>query len=116
MFSLLDAILQRPLEGILEDLNIGPKIRAALLGTAGAGDPLSLILRIVKSYEVGDWEQVDAASRAIGFSSDALSPCYLDSLFWVETVSSFEQPERSVERLAAAVDFRRTATAELVAH
>jgi EAL and modified HD-GYP domain-containing signal transduction protein len=115
MFSLLDAILQRPLHGILEDLNIGPNIRAALLGTAGQDDPLSLILRIVKSYELGDWEQVDAAAQAIGFSSEALSPCYLESLFWVETVSSFEQPERSVERLAAAVDFRRNAVAELVA-
>jgi EAL and modified HD-GYP domain-containing signal transduction protein len=115
MFSLLDAILQRPLHGILEDLNIGPNIRAALLGTAGEDDPLSLILRIVKSYELGDWEQVDAAAQAIGFSSEALSPCYLESLFWVETVSSFEQPERSVARLAAAVDFRRNTVAELVA-
>lgn len=32
MFSLLDAILQRPLEGVLDEMNIGPHIRLALLG------------------------------------------------------------------------------------
>src|SRR5580693_2594012 len=65
MFSLLDAILQRPLEGILDDLNIGRNIRNALLNTGADADPLSLVLRIVKAYEVGDWPEVIAATRII---------------------------------------------------
>jgi hypothetical protein len=69
----------------------------------------------VKAYEIGDWETVDAAARAIGLSAEALSPCYIESLFWVETVYSFEQAAESVERLAAAVDFHRKMEVELVA-
>jgi len=88
MFSLLDAILQRPLAGILDELNIGPHIRKALLGPDNEADPLALVLRIVKSYELGDFRQVDEAARVIGLSADDLSTCYLDSLSWVETVFS----------------------------
>ena len=44
MLSLLDAILQRRLETILDELNIGPRIRDALLGTGGEGDLLALVL------------------------------------------------------------------------
>lgn len=86
MFSLLDAILGRSLQGILDDLNIGRNIRNALLGVAGDVDPLSLVLRIVKSYEVGDWREVDRAAQVIGMSPDDLNTCYLDSLSWVDTI------------------------------
>ena len=89
MFSMLDAILQRPLQGILDDLNISRNIRNALLGTADRPDDfLSLVLRIVKAYEVCDWREVDTAARMIRLSPDALSTCYLESLSWVETVVS----------------------------
>jgi EAL and modified HD-GYP domain-containing signal transduction protein len=108
MFSLLDAILQRPLEGILNDLNISPNIRDALLGTAAAErDGLSLALRIVKSYEAGDWYEVDAAARTIHLTADALSTCYLESLFWVETVFSIEGQKLQADRLSAPVGFHR---------
>jgi c-di-GMP-related signal transduction protein len=90
MFSLLDAILQRPLAGILDDLNISRKIRDALLGETSAGDPLSLLMTIVKSYETGDWQTVDSAAQAIGLSAEVLSACYLDCLSWVESVSSMD--------------------------
>ncbi len=97
MFSLLDAILQRPLEGILDDLNVGRNIRNALLGTADQkNDPLSLILGIVKSYETGDWPAVDAAARLIRLSSDALSTCYLQALSWVEAVQVQDEPARNM--------------------
>ena len=79
MFSLLGAILQRPLDVILGDLNIGPIARNALLGTAGDVDPLSLVLRIVKSYEIADFHEVDAAARVIGLSPGVLSACYFQS-------------------------------------
>jgi EAL and modified HD-GYP domain-containing signal transduction protein len=80
MFSLLSAILQRPLQGILDDLNISRKLRDALLGAAGEADPLSLVLQIVKAYEVGDWDEVEAAARGIRLPADAMTTCYLDSL------------------------------------
>ena len=87
MFSLLDAILQRPLQGILDELNIGQRIRNALLGTGpDAGDSLAPILQIVKCYEAGDWQGVESAGRLIGVSASVLSACYIESLSWVDAV------------------------------
>jgi c-di-GMP-related signal transduction protein len=107
MFSLLDAILGRPLEGILDDLNIGRNIRNALLGTAGELDLLSLVLRIVKAYEIGDWQEVDAAAQVIGISHEELTTCYLDSLSWVDTIFTQDDHKRQVERASFPVGFRR---------
>jgi EAL and modified HD-GYP domain-containing signal transduction protein len=112
MFSLLDVILQRPLKGILADLNIGPSIRDALLGTAGETDRLVQILRIVKSYEVGDWRAVIGTARGIGLSADALGTCYLESLSWVESVSSSE--EGAVRSTTPVVFHRSTDTSRVL--
>jgi EAL and modified HD-GYP domain-containing signal transduction protein len=105
MFSLLDAILKRPLRGILNDLNISDNIRNALLGTAGEADILSLVLRIVKSWEVGEWQAVEAVAQTIGLSPDALRRCYLESLSWVDTV--FVPDEQNWDNSSAPADFHR---------
>jgi len=106
MFSLLDAILGRPLQGILDDLNISRNIRNALLGEAGRADLLTLVLRIVKSYEVGDWRDVEAAAQIIGMSADDLLTCYMDSLSWVDAVFSAERKLQE-DPLSAPIVFRR---------
>jgi len=112
MFSLLDAILQRPLEGILDELNIAANIRNTLLAGNDA-DPLSLVLRIVKAYELGDFRQVDAAARLIRLSADDLSTCYLDSLSWVETVFSPDEQTWRAAQPSIPPGFHRNAEARV---
>ena len=107
-FSLLDAILERPLDGILDDLDIDENIQDALLGAVGGEEnPLTILLRTVKSYETGDWSEVEAAARIFGLSADALNTCYLESLSWVDKVIS---PYGSKPRLdlPSIIDFRRS--------
>lgn len=107
MFSLLDAILQRPLEGILDEMNIGPHIRLALLGPPDVDNPLSLVLKIVKAYELGDFAQVHAAARIIGLSADELSTGYLQCLSWVETVFSPDEKRWRAAQPSGLVGFHR---------
>jgi len=107
MFSLLGAILQRPLERILDELNIGQDIRNALLGIKGEADSLSLVLRIVKSWEVGDWQGVESAAEVIGLPADDLSTCYLESVAWVETVFSHDDQKWPAARSSAPTGFHR---------
>lgn len=107
MFSLLDAILQRPLEGVLDEMNIGPHIRLALLGPPDVENPLSLVLKIVKAYELGDFEQVHAAARIIGLSPDELSSGYLQCLSWVETVFSPDEKRWRAAQPSGLVGFHR---------
>ncbi len=107
MFSLLDAILGRPLEGILDDLNISLNIRNALLGLLGETDLLSLVLQIVKSYEVGDWGQVHAAAQAIGFSPEGLTTCYMDALSWVDAILTPDDKKLQGDPTSFPTRFRR---------
>lgn len=113
MFSLLGAILQRPIEEILEDLNIGRNIRNALLGAVDEADPLALLLRIVKSYELADFREVDAAARVIGLSPGTMSTCYLESLSWVESVFSSDERMWRAAHVPAAPVFHRSREASL---
>jgi EAL and modified HD-GYP domain-containing signal transduction protein len=108
MFSLLDAILERPLEGILNDLNIGSGLRNALLGTADAGDMLSALLKIVKAYEAGDWKTAADAGASINVPASALTGCYLESLDWTEAVSA-DQKEQRAEAIPTAPEYMRKA-------
>jgi EAL and modified HD-GYP domain-containing signal transduction protein len=107
MFSLLDAILQRPIEGIMDEMNIGPHIRLALLGAPGVDNPLSLVLKIVKAYELGDFAQVDVVARIIGMSPDELSTGYLECLSWVETVFSPEEKRWRAAQPPGLIGFHR---------
>ena len=107
MFSLLDAILQRPLRNILEEINVGPTIRDALLNSASEASPLSLILRMVKSYEVGDFCGVEEAAKVLRLSPGALSTCYLESSSWVETVFSPDAQTWRAAHSAGPINFRR---------
>jgi EAL and modified HD-GYP domain-containing signal transduction protein len=107
MFSLLDAILHRPLRSILEELNVGPIIREALLNSGSEATPLSLILRIVKCYELGDFQGVGEAAKALKLSPGALSTCYLESLSWVETVYTPDEKSWRAVHSAGPVDFHR---------
>jgi len=108
MFSLLDAILQRPLKEILDELRAGPGIRSALLGTGGDADLLSLVLRTVKAYERGDFQAVDTEARIIGLSPEILSTCYLESLYWVESVFKPDEQTWPATRLSGQKGFHRS--------
>ena len=101
MFSLLDAIMEKPLREILDELKIGDHIRDALLGTSRPDDPLSLALKIVKAYEVSDFECVRAAADRLLLTNDQLRQCYIDSLKWVELFASDQgtwPPTRQADR------------------
>ncbi|MBI5558404.1 MAG: HDOD domain-containing protein [Deltaproteobacteria bacterium] len=56
MFSLLDVMLDQPMEKILKELNLAPEIVDTL--TAGKKTRYSVILSLAKAYERGDWLEV----------------------------------------------------------
>jgi len=56
LFSLLDAILDRPLDALLVELHLDQEIEAALLNEEGE---LGQAIRIVRAYERSDWDLVD---------------------------------------------------------
>lgn len=80
MFSLLDAIIGRPLEEILEEIGLADDIRDALLGRPESSDRLHQLYRLVTAYERGDWPTVASAAGELGLTLESAVNLYLEAL------------------------------------
>ena len=85
LFSLLDAILDRPLEALLQELPIPPTVKAALAGEAG---PLRDVYECVLTYLRADWEHLSAKMDALGLGDDAVPQRYHEALAWTRRALS----------------------------
>jgi EAL and modified HD-GYP domain-containing signal transduction protein len=79
LFSVLDALMDRPMPEILRALPLAEEIQTALLDHAGS---LGAILHSVLAYERGNWEE----AMQLGLDQNSLMDAYLHALAWtVET-------------------------------
>ena len=87
MFSRLDAMLGRPLEELLDGLNLHEEISRALLDRALPGDRLAELWKAVQAYEAADWDYLSCVVAPLALKPMALSASYTEALLWVDTVS-----------------------------
>ena len=88
MFSLLDALIDQPLDEALLSVSLGPDITQALLGTAPVDDVLSKIFRLTRRYEQGDWDEVEKLARECGFPGSLAGNAYVEAALWAERVAA----------------------------
>lgn len=79
MLSLLDQLLETPMQLLADSMELAPDVRNALLQRA---DFYGAVLGLVEAYEQGWWDQVDTLAQNVGVSPVALSPMYLEALSW----------------------------------
>jgi EAL and modified HD-GYP domain-containing signal transduction protein len=79
MFSLIDAVLDRPLPEILGHLPIHEDVKAALLG---AESPLREVYDYTLACERGDWERLARHATRLGVDEAETPRLYLDALRW----------------------------------
>jgi len=75
LFSVLDALLDRPMTSALELLPLAPELKAALTDHRGL---MGVALQCVTAYEVGDWDQAESA----GIPPDSIYDSYVEALDW----------------------------------
>jgi EAL and modified HD-GYP domain-containing signal transduction protein len=79
LLSLVDAMLETPMETIAKALPLRTEGRAALLGAANkAAVPLSLI----RSFESGAWANCAIVARDLNVSEETLAAIYMESVKW----------------------------------
>lgn len=81
LFSVIDALLDRPMQSILQELPISEKVKNALLGNSGG---IRLILDLVIAYERGVWEKVNPLIKALGLRAEEAPEIYFQSLSWAQ--------------------------------
>jgi len=81
MLSTMDAILNLPMEKILEELSVGEDIKLALTKKS---NKLGIIYMLVKFYEIGNWNMVMALSKALGINVNDVRKTYFNVLNWIK--------------------------------
>lgn len=82
LLSLLDALVDRPLEEALAEMSLSDDIRKALVGEES---PLSGVYALVKAYERGEWSFMGSLAGLLGIRDDVLAELYSASVEWADT-------------------------------
>ena len=84
MVSVLDAMLGRPLDQLLDGLGLSEDLRGALLGEASPEEFSARLWKLVLAYEAADWPRVAECAGALGVSPEALPPLYTSAVTWAD--------------------------------
>jgi len=79
LLSLLDVLLEMPMDAILAKLELSQDVDDALLDRKG---PLAPPLKLVEAYERADWDAAQSLAADAGIAADALPDLYIDALQW----------------------------------
>lgn len=83
IFSMIGAILNRPMGDILSELPISEEIKDALLGQEGHYQD---IYQLIVSYEKANWETFMTYADRLGLDSSIVPGLYVQSLTWANQV------------------------------
>jgi len=97
MFSLLDAIMDRPLSELLEQMPISDDIKGALLGEES---DLSDLYQYAIAYERGEWETLEEKTAALQLDESGVPQLYMDTVAWA--YEGFREVGASAREGAAA--------------
>ncbi|OUL58044.1 EAL and HDOD domain-containing protein [Pseudoalteromonas ulvae] len=81
LFSLIDAILDKPMDDIAHSLPINEDVQAGLLAKPGV---LTTILNLIKAYESGSWWASKKACQQARLAEDALPQYYQQAIAWAD--------------------------------
>lgn len=81
MFSVLDALMDRPMDELLAEVALGENIKMALLG--GTGD-YKLVYEILLAYEHGHWQLFADLAAALNVDENAIPEMHRSALGWAQ--------------------------------
>jgi EAL and modified HD-GYP domain-containing signal transduction protein len=79
LLSVMDAIVDQPLDVILAELPVRGEIKAALHARTGL---YHLLLEIAIAHEQADWEKVSALLEETGMKEEQVSALYVSAVDW----------------------------------
>ncbi len=88
LFSVLDALLDQPLQEALSEVGLAPVINEVLLGAPAADERLASIHKLLSLYEAGEWEKVRQSARSLGLTDSVVTGAYVDGTEWANEILS----------------------------
>jgi EAL and modified HD-GYP domain-containing signal transduction protein len=84
MLSLLDAILNRPMQDVIGELALSDEVREGIIDDES---PLGRVRRLVVAHERGHWEAVAEHAAELGMDLDVLNDLYIEAIGWANEIS-----------------------------
>lgn len=95
MFSVIDAMLGRPMDEVLRQVALPPAAKDALLGRQNR---LRDIYEVAFAYEMGNWGALNWYASKLGVDETMMPVLYLDSLDWSKAVFEVSQATQPAGR------------------
>ena len=86
MFSLLDAMIGRPLDELAGELGLAPDVRSVISGDPAPNEPLAAAYRLCLACETADVPAIAEHSRGLSLPPETAAELSLESMSWSETV------------------------------
>ncbi len=86
LFSLLDALVDRPLGEMLSEIGLASEIAAVLRGDTADSGPLGCVYQLARAYEAADWPLVERLGPGLGAPMTELAQAYCEAAGWARQV------------------------------
>ena len=83
LFSLIDALIDRPMDDILKDLPLADEIKDALMGEKNL---LADVYGLATAYEQADWKGINACAQQLNIAEEDLPGLHFNALKWANEV------------------------------
>jgi EAL and modified HD-GYP domain-containing signal transduction protein len=81
LFSLLDAMLDSPMDDLMAQIPVTDEISRALVHKTGGLFPY---LQLIQWYEAGEWHKMDTVMAGLDLDEQKIVEFYLDAVHWAE--------------------------------
>ncbi|HEX9653980.1 MAG TPA: HDOD domain-containing protein, partial [bacterium] len=88
LFSMIDALLDRPLPEVLENLAISSDIKETLLGQTTR---LTLVYELILFYERGDWVHYSSCIMALNLNEAEIPDIFLEAVEKTQALLAFQR-------------------------
>ena len=85
MFSVLDAMLDKPMEEILAKLPVNPEITAALTGEPGR---FRDVLNLIQAFERASWATFSQCAKGLNLREEPVQSVFQHSVKWASDAFS----------------------------
>jgi c-di-GMP-related signal transduction protein len=104
LFSLIDAILGRPMKDILEGIPLAAEIKVSLLGFHNLHRE---VYECVLAVERADWTALSQRASKLGLQDEFVADCYLQSVAWANEVVGHQTTRSASTRPQGARPLQR---------
>ena len=85
LFSIIDAILEMPMQRVLDTVPVDHETKAVLLGRASRLRPL---YELMLARESGDWETASQRSHELGLSESEVASAFWQAVQWARQINT----------------------------